>query len=132
MELRDLIERLVPPQLQELRCLIYRLLQEDPEFYNLFVQMSRRQTRVQLVESWTAEALPTTYIQGVGVASILHDGSDPDHEKFSTTYNMPYYFSPPPCGEPFSLPSLSINDNATNSPYPVSMSILLQLGIECL
>ena len=125
MELRNLIEQLVPPQHQELRCLIYRLLQEDPEFYNLFAQMLRGQIHVQLVEPCTLETMPTTCVQGVGVMSALQDGSDPDHENFSKTYNMPYYFSPPPCGEPCSLPSRSIDDNATN-PYPVSLSILLQ------
>ena len=130
MELCDQIEQLVPPQFQELRFLMYRLLLEDPELYNTFVQTLRRQMCVQLVEPHTAEALPTTYIQGVGEMSMLYDGSDPDHEKFSKTYNMPYYFSPPPCGEPCSIPSLSVH--VINSPYPVSLSILLQLDIECL
>ena len=72
--------------------------------------------QIHLVEMpYTKETMPTAHVQGVDVTSILHvDGSDPDHEKFSRTYNMPLYFLPPPCGEP--SPLLSHDHVIENEP----------------
>ena len=111
MELHDLVDQLVSPQFQELRYLIHRSLHEDPEFYNLFVQTLMGQAHLAEPQ-YAVETMPTVYVQGVGIMSTLLDGSDPDHEKFSRTYNMPYHFSPPSFGEPYPLPSHITEGNA--------------------
>ena len=120
MELHDLVDQLVSPQFQELRYLIHRSLHEDPEFYSLFVQTLMGQAH--LAEPQCAvETVPTVYVQGPGIIPTLLDGSDPDHEKFSRTYNMPYNFSPPSFGEPYPLPCYITEDNAeTTNSFPVS------------
>lgn len=114
--MHDLIDQLIPPQFQGLRNLIHQLLYEDPEFYYLLLRMFFLE-QMCLVEPCAVKVMPTTHIQGAGVMLTLWDRSDPDLEKFSKTYDMPYHFSPLPHGLPTTH---TVKENLIN-PYSVSL-----------
>ena len=80
--------------------MIRLLLEQDPEFRELFTQMLSGRCAVP--------TLPTVDMGVVGTVSIPHYTSDGDPEKYSKQYKSLEYFKPPPCGEP-DLPNSSVD-----------------------
>ena len=102
-----------------LRNVIEVLLQQDPEFRDLFIQMVSQQYQPCVVHS-----LPVINMGVVGGMPVLHVGSDSDPEQpeqWSKAYNMPDNFLPSPCGEP-NLPKPS-SDSNDDYPYNVMLCI---------
>ena len=87
------------------------LLEQDPEFHDLFTQMMSQQYQPCAVDT-----LPLINMELVGEMPVLHVGSDSDPEWWSKAYKMPGNFPPSPCGEPnLPTPSVDNNDNHPNN-----------------
>ena len=82
------------------------LLEQNPEFHDLFARLMWQQNQPCVVHT-----LPVINMGVINVAQGMNGDSDNnDPEQWSKAYKTPETFLPPPCGEP-DLPNFSLDSS---------------------